>query len=208
LVFPSIGQELFPEVDSAEFTIHLRATGGPRVETTEQKIRQIDKLIHEVVPPEDLTLTLSNIGLSSRWSAIYTPNNGPHAAFLRVQLRSGFDGRTTPAATYIDRLHARLKTRFPSHGFFFETGGMIRRILNAGAVAPIEVQVYGREDEQRRQVAKVLDKYLSQLPGVQTTSLPQGIDLPQLKVVVDRKRAMQPGLTESDVIRNVITALM
>jgi len=65
--FQRVGQELFPEVDSSEFTIHLRAAGGPRVETTEAKIRQIDALVREVVPPEDLRLTLANIGISSRW---------------------------------------------------------------------------------------------------------------------------------------------
>ena len=35
LVLPRIGQELFPEVDSSEFTLHMRLKGGPRVETTE-----------------------------------------------------------------------------------------------------------------------------------------------------------------------------
>src|SRR5262249_14291889 len=35
LAFKHIGQELFPDVDSGEFTIHMRATGGPRVEETE-----------------------------------------------------------------------------------------------------------------------------------------------------------------------------
>src|SRR5262249_19343092 len=150
-------------VDSSEFTVHLRAPGGPRVEETERQIAQIENMVrgHKadtktfinevalvrlleddehldeiraanpddgdlidsippalahnreeirqlvrqtgerefdvpgVVPPEDMKLMLSNIGVNARWSAIYTPNNGPHAAFLRVQLRSGFAGRTT-----------------------------------------------------------------------------------------------------------------
>ena len=29
--FGRIGWELFPEVDAGEFTVHMRATGGPRV---------------------------------------------------------------------------------------------------------------------------------------------------------------------------------
>src|SRR5262249_39926543 len=33
-----IGQELFPEVDASDFTIHVRASGGPRVEETEQQV--------------------------------------------------------------------------------------------------------------------------------------------------------------------------
>jgi multidrug efflux pump subunit AcrB len=208
LVFPRIGQELFPEVDSSEFTVHLRATGGPRVETTEQKIRAIDKLIHEIVPPEDLTLTVANIGLSSRWSAIYTPNNGPHAAFLRVQLRSGFSGRLVPTGAYVEQVRQTLEERFPSDDFFFETGGMIRQILNSGALAPIEVQVHGRDMNNRRAVAKALDWRISRIPQVKETYLPQGIDLPQLNIEVDRTAAARLKLQQTDVVRNVITALM
>lgn len=208
LLFPRLGQELFPEVDSSEFTIHLRAAGGPRVESTEQKIRAIDKLVHDMVPAEDLKLTLANIGLSSRWSAIYTPNNGPHAALLRVQLRSGFSGRQTSTNAYVDAVRQRLAEEFPSDDFFFETGGMIRQILNRSAVAPIEVQVHGRDLDSRRLVANALDWRIGRIPQVKETYLPQGIDLPQLNIEVDRTAAARLKLTQSDVVRNVITALM
>jgi multidrug efflux pump subunit AcrB len=208
LCFLRLGQELFPEVDASEFTVHLRATGGPRVETTEEQMLEIEKLVREVVPPEDLELTLANIGLSSRWSAVYTTNNGPHAAFLRVQLRSGFAGRKTPTVEYVERLRRRLEERYPGDDFFFETGGMIRGILNAGAVAPIEVQVHARNQEVRRTVTRMLDARVSRIPQVQDTYMPQGMDLPQLQINVDRTAAARLGLTEVDVVRNVITALM
>jgi multidrug efflux pump subunit AcrB len=178
------------------------------VETTEQKIRQIDRLIRDIVPPEDLSLTMANIGLSSRWSAIYTPNNGPHAAFLRVQLRSGFAGRRTPTTAYVERVRQKLTEQFPSDDFFFETGGMVRQILNAGALAPIEVQVHGRDSNNRRAVSKALDWRIGRIPQVKETYLPQAIDLPQLTVEVDRTAAARLKLTQTDVVRNVITALM
>jgi multidrug efflux pump subunit AcrB len=206
--FGHIGQELFPEVDAGEFTVHMRATGGPRVEETERQVAEIEELIRAEVPEEDLTLTLANIGISSRWSAIYTLNNGPHAAFVRVQLRSGFAGRRIPAQAYVERLRQRLAERFPGHDFFFETGGMIRSILNSGAVAPIEVQVYGRNAEDRRRVARHLDKLVGRFPQVLDTYQPQGMDLPQLKVDVDRTRAALLGFNASDVVRNVISTLM
>jgi multidrug efflux pump subunit AcrB len=203
-----IGQELFPEVDASEFTIHLRARGGPRVETTEEQVAEIEKLVREVVPEEDQELILSNIGVSSRWSAIYTSNNGPHAAFVRVQLRSGFAGRQTPTLTYVAQLREELERRFPGDDFFFETGGMIRRILNNGAVAPIEVQVHGRDALARRAVSRQLDARIGRIPQVKDTYMPQGMDLPQLRIDVDRTKASLLGMTETDVIRNVITALM
>ncbi len=208
LLFPRLGQELFPEVDSSEFTLHVRLAGGPRVEKTEQTVGELENLVREAIPPEDLKLLLANVGLSSRWSAIYTHNNGPHAAFIRVQLRSGYEGRHTPTLTYVDRVRERLEQKYPGDDFFFETGGMIRRIMNNGAVAPIEVQVVGRDTVERRKLARELEQRIDQLPNVQDTYLPQGMDLPQLRIVVDRSKAALLGLTATDVVRNVITALM
>ena len=106
--FNHVGQELFPEVDGSEFTVHMRAPGGPRVEETERQVAEIEDLIRSLVPEEDRELIMANVGISSRWSAIYTPNNGPHAAFVRVQLRSGFAGRRTPALAYVEQLRSRL----------------------------------------------------------------------------------------------------
>jgi multidrug efflux pump subunit AcrB len=207
-LFFHTSQELFPEVDSSDFTIHLRATGGPRVEETEHQVRDIEEIVRQVIPEEDLELTLSNVGISSRWSAIYTPNNGPHAAFIRVQLRSGFAGRHTSATTYVERLRRKLAQKYPGDDFFFETGGMIRHILNAGAVAPIEVQVHARDSVLRRALARRLDRRIGRIPQVKDTYMPQGMDLPQLRIDVDRTKARLLGFTETEVIRNVITALM
>jgi multidrug efflux pump subunit AcrB len=244
--FLHTGRELFPEVDASEFTVHLRLTGGPRVEATEQRVSEIQKLIREgftrreklppnlppeeiealvedgytleggykeikmppMVPEEDLEMILSNMGVSSRWSAIYTPNNGPHAAFIRVQLRSGFNGRHVPTLVYVERLRRALAELYPGDDFFFETGGMIRRILNADAVAPIEVRVHGRDAAVRRALARQLDARIQRIPQVKDTYAPQGMDLPQLRVDVDRTAAARLKLTETDVLRNVITALM
>jgi multidrug efflux pump subunit AcrB len=214
LAMSHVGQELFPEVDASEFTIHLRATGGPRVEETERKVREIENIVREIVPAEDLKMVLTNIGLSSRWSAIYTSNNGPHAAFLRVQLRSGFDGRKTPTVAYVDRLRQRLRDTpgLDTDTYFYETGGMIRHILNSGAVAPIEVQVYGESQQGRRAVSRRLHRILTEEEPyrhkIKDTYMPQGMDLPQLRVDVDRTKAQLLGYTQTDVIRNVITALM
>ncbi len=106
-------------------------------------------------------------------------------------------------------MRKRLAEEFPSTDFFFESGGMIRRVLNAGAVAPIEVQVRGRDNEVRRDFARRLNSRLSRLAHIQDTYLPQGMELPQIIIQVDRNRAAQQyGFTDVDVMRSVFTALM
>jgi multidrug efflux pump subunit AcrB len=202
------GQELFPEVDASEFTIHLRASGGPRVEATEDQVLQIEKMVREIIPEDDVDMILSNIGINARWSAIYTPNNGPHAAYIRVQLRSGFAGRKTSTLEYVQRVREKLARNYPADDFFFETGGMIRRILNSGSIAPIEVMVYCDEPVLRRALARSLDTRISRIPHVKETYMPQGMDLPMYRVEIDRTMAQVLGFTETDALRNVITTLM
>src|SRR5207248_2466645 len=63
------------------------------------------------------------------------------------------------------------------------------------------------------QVARDLETRIQQarattLPQLEETYLPQAMDLPQLKIEVDRARAELLGFTANDVLRNVITALM
>ena len=126
-----------------------------------------------------------------------------------MQLRSGFAGRRTPALVYVDRLRERLADEFPGFTFFFETGGMVRSILNSGAVAPIEVQVHGPDKEDRADLAHRLTGRLSAPAQVTDAYMPQGMDFPQLVVNVDRAQATQQyGFTELDVMRSVVTALM
>jgi multidrug efflux pump subunit AcrB len=206
--FAHTGQELFPEVDASEFTIHLRASGGPRVEATEDQVTRIEKMVRDIIPEEDVEMILSNIGINSRWSAIYTSNNGPHAAFIRVQLRSGFAGRHTAALEYVERIRRKLSQEFPGDDFFFETGGMIRRILNSGSIAPIEVMVFSRDPVLRRALARNLDTRIGRIPHVKETYMPQGMDLPQYRVEVNRTMAQLLGLSEADAVRNVIATLM
>ncbi len=60
----------------------------------------------------------------------------------------------------------------------------------------------------RRQVAKTLGWRIGRIPQVKETYLPQGMDLPQLSIEVDRVAAARLKLTQTDIVRNVITALM
>src|SRR5262249_4797379 len=160
-----------------------------RVEETEYQVRDIEKLIRSIIPKEDLELIMSNIGISSRWSAIYTSNNGPHAAFIRVQLRSGFEGRTTSTRAYLEKLREALAMNYREDAFCLETGGMIGKILNPGAVAPTEVRAHCGNSPLRGERARNLARRIGRIPQVKDTYMPQGMNLPQLLIDVDRTQA-------------------
>ncbi|MCH7870969.1 MAG: efflux RND transporter permease subunit, partial [Planctomycetes bacterium] len=90
----TMGQELFPRVDSNQFTIYVRLPSGTRIEKTEEVVAEIEKSIMAVLgqpdpdpedeqdPDSNLRILISNIGVLMDWPAAYTPNDGPMDAFM------------------------------------------------------------------------------------------------------------------------------
>ena len=73
LVFwPILRREFFPEVDAGAFEMYVRAPSGLRIEETEKRIKAVEDFVRETIDEEDLQLVLSEIGVTSDWSAAYT----------------------------------------------------------------------------------------------------------------------------------------
>src|ERR1700681_450787 len=61
-LFPWLGQDFFPSVDSGEFTLHLRAPTGTRIEETAALCGRVENEIRKQVPPRELASIIDNIG--------------------------------------------------------------------------------------------------------------------------------------------------
>ena len=82
-MYPRLGTELFPETDAGTFTINFRAPAGTRIELTTDMARQIEAIVRQVIPPNDLDMVVSNIGIAPSISAIYSPNAARTQASFR-----------------------------------------------------------------------------------------------------------------------------
>src|SRR3989449_2137204 len=81
-LLPWLGTELFPAVDAGQFMLRVRAPSGTRIEKTEELCAHVEQTIRDVVPPSELKVLITNIGVLNDWPAAYTPNSGPMDAFL------------------------------------------------------------------------------------------------------------------------------
>ena len=84
---------------------------------------------------------------------------------------------------------------------------MVDAILNMGMPAPIDVQVSSADLEQSYGIAEDLARQIRGLPGVGQVYIPQDMNYPALRLDVDRVHAGELGLSQKDVVDNVITAL-
>jgi HAE1 family hydrophobic/amphiphilic exporter-1 len=203
-IYPLLGLALFPKTDAGQFTINLKVPTGTRIEVTDQYIAKVEDLIRHTVEAKDLKLIVSNIGVVPDFSALYTTNAGPYTATVQVQLNephhlSSFD--------YMDRVQSSMAKQFPDIRTFFSSGSMVDAILNAGMPAPIDVQVSSPDLTQIYGIAQNLATSIRQVHGVGQVYIPQDMNYPTLHLDVDRVHAGELGLTQKDVVDNVITAL-
>ncbi len=203
-LFPLLGLSFFPRTDAGQFVINLKAPSGTRLAVTENEVAKVEALVRDVVSPEDFGMIVSNIGATPDYSAIYTTNSAMHTAFVQVSLK---DDHKTGSYEYIARVKKKMQTDLPELTAYFQSGGMVDAVLNLGLPAPIDVQVAGSDLDLSYDTALKLSNKIRKIPGVADVFTPQDIDYPALQLDVDRMRASQMGLSQQEVVDNIITAL-
>ena len=203
-VYPILGIAFFPRTDAGQFTLNIKAPTGTRIEDTDQYTANVENMIRHIVAPADMRMIVSNIGVVDDFSALYTTNAGEYTATIQVQLT---DDHKTSSFVYMDRVKEALARQLPNIRPFIQSGSMVDAILNMGMPAPIDVQVISSNLRLDYQIAQDLAGRIRQLPGVGNAYIPQDMNYPSLRLDVDRVHAAELGLTQKDVVDNVITAL-
>jgi HAE1 family hydrophobic/amphiphilic exporter-1 len=204
-LYPALGVSFFPRTDPGQFVINLKAPPGTRLEVTNQYVSRVEDEIRRIVPPDELRIVVSNIGVTPGFSSIYTSNSGQHTAFIQVGLK---EGHKVGSYEYMNRVRARLRNDMPEVSTYFQSGGLVDAVLNLGLPAPIDVQVSGMNLNKTYRTALDLASKLRQVHGVSDLLMPQDMDYPALRLDVDRQRAGLLGLHQKEVVDNVITALV
>jgi len=203
-LWPLLGTSFLPRTDPGQFVINLKAPSGTRLELTEESVAKVEAEIRAVVAPSDLGMIVSNIGTTPGFSSIYTPNSASHTAFVQVSLR---DGHAVGSYEYMNRVRRRLRDRLPELAAYFQSGGLVDAVLNLGLPAPVDIQVSGMNLERTYRTALEIAAEVRRLPGISDLLIPQDLDYPSLRLDVDRERASLVGLSQKEVVHNVITAL-
>jgi multidrug efflux pump subunit AcrB len=203
-LWPRLGLSFFPRTDAGQFVINLKAPSGTRLALTEGEVAKVETLIREIVSPADLGMIVSNIGSAAGFSAIYTSNSQMHTATVQVALN---EEHKIGSYEYMARVKKRLETEYPELTTYFQSGSLVDAVLNLGLPAPIDVQVAGTNMARGFDTAQSIASRIKGLPGVSDVFIPQDLDYPALQLDVNRERASELGLSQKEVVDNVITAL-
>ena len=201
---PFIGRAYFPRTDPGQFIIDVRMPSGTRLEVSNDYIAKVEDIIRSVVPPKDLDMIVSNIGVYPDLSAIYTTNASMDTAFVQTSLK---EGHGVGSYEYMRRVQEELSLQMPELSAYYQAGGLVDSVINQGLPAPIDIQIKSQDMKSSYALATQLAAKIKAIPNVRNVYIPQSIDYPGLALNIDRERASLIGLSAKDVVDNVITAL-
>lgn len=220
LLYKQIGTEFFPETDESQFTVNFRAPIGTRVEHTEMIGVKIEEVIQRTIgrerkdgKPSVVKAVVASAGLPSGRAAVFGGSTGSHAGSVSVNLVTPMD-RSESDVQLVEKVRAGLRDAVPGTNVFFFTGGIVKRILNFGSSAPIDVEVLGYDlDDAARFASEVANKFRglsdeNKRPILTDVQLSREENAPQLDVEVDRQKAGMLGVTEQDISQTVLASLV
>lgn len=203
-LFPLLGLSFFPRTDAGQFVISFKAPSGTKLTATEGEAQRIENIVRRVVSKHDLGIVVTNIGVDPGFSALFSPNAAMHTGFTQVALS---EDHKVSSFRYIDEVKDAIAKEMPEIQTFYSSGSLVDGVLNMGAPAPIDVRITGNDVTADFGLAQKLASQIRHLHGVADVYIPQDIDYPSLRISVDRTRASELGLTEKEVVSNLITAL-
>jgi multidrug efflux pump subunit AcrB len=206
VMFIFVGRDFYPAIDGGMIQLHVRAPPGTRIETTEQIFQAVEDKIRQVIPKKDLNLIVDNFGVPARsynWAFSDGTTIAVNDGVIMVALNDGH----APTADYVRKLREVLPAAFPQDLFYFQPADMATQILNFGLTAQINVRTVGYDRVKNLRIAQELRRRIAAIPGIVDAHLQQEVDAPDFFVQIDRARALQFGITASDVANNLGTSL-
>ncbi len=205
LIYLALGRNFFPQVDSGQIELHVRAPTGMRVEDTAALVDHVEGVLRKVIPATEIASVVDNVGPPVS-SINTTYSNSGTIGSSDADILISLTRHHAPTAGYVATLRERLPPLFPGTSFAFLPADIVSQILNFGAPAPIDVQIVGPSTENREIADRLLDS-LRRVPGLADLRIQQLFNYPELRVTTDRSRAEQLGISQSQVANDLLLTL-
>ncbi len=199
-ILPTVGFELMPQTDEGEVSVDAELPVGTRIERTHAVIERLEAMIREAVPPNELTMLISNAGGGG-----FMGGSGARGSInVRLVPRS-------ERARSNDEIARDLRRRLsgipgviirarPSGGNF-----QMNRMLGGGGSGRLALEIRGHDLADARRVALQARATMERTPGIADVQIGRDDGRPELSIRVDRPKAALLGMSVSSVATTIQT---
>jgi multidrug efflux pump subunit AcrB len=223
-----VGTQIFPNVDTGQFLLRLKAPTGTRIERTEEIARKALDLVGEAAGRGNVEVSVGYVGATPPGfsnQAIYLWSSGPEEAVLRIALKP-------ESGVRVEALKARLREELPARlgawlagrlqregltpaeiarrtaalRFSFGPADIINEVMSFGSPVPVEVAVYGPNQKDNLAYAAKVKAELDRVPALRDLQYAQAQDYPTVEVELDREKLGRSQVTVQDAGRALLSA--
>jgi hydrophobe/amphiphile efflux-1 (HAE1) family protein len=205
-LYPFLGQNFFPSVDTGQFDMHVRTRPGTRIEETARTVDLIEQMIRQVIPASQVKMIVDNMGIP--YSGINTSyNNTGTMSAADCDIMVSLNEKHSPTDQFVQAIRARMPHDFPDVGVWFPPADIVSQTLNFGMPAPIDIQITGANLTDNFNFASKLMQQIRHISGAVDFRIQEPNNVPQLNVTIDRSMASILGITAQSVTQSVLGAL-
>jgi multidrug efflux pump subunit AcrB len=206
ILFFTIGKELFPKVDTGQFQVRIRLPEGTRIERTEDKTKQLLRLIDSISGGNKIAISSAYVGLLPSTypvNAIYLWTSGPEEAVMKVNF---IKGSGIHLDDFKESLRKAVVKQMPDLHISFEPADLVDQVMSQGTTTPVQIQVLGKSLLQDRAFGKKIVEQLKTLPYLRDIAYSAPQSYPAMRIEFDRVKLGQLGLTVEDAGKSLAAA--
>lgn len=192
LLYPRIGQEFLPPVDTGDIGVRIRLPYGSSMAETDAVVQQLEEYVASLPDVQAVFASIGGQGGGNSELAVMHVSMAPYgerqATTEYVVERIREFGATLPNV----ELNATIQDPFGLGG----AGG-----------APVVVKLKGDDPDELRELADVVAAAVAEVPGTRDVTSSMRVGRPEVQVIVDRERAARYGLSVYQIASSLRTAV-
>ncbi|MDQ6780951.1 MAG: efflux RND transporter permease subunit [Candidatus Eremiobacteraeota bacterium] len=201
-LYPLIGSEMMPLADTGQASAYVAADAGTSFTAMRDKSARFEKILLAQPEIERISAEIGEAAGGTYFSG--QSMNGVNEASYLITLRPK-ENRARSIWQVMDAVYAQASRTVPG----------LRRIalkemgadVMSTTAAPVELVVYGPNLGELHRLAEGVAGAARAVPGLVQASTSSAIDQPEVRLIVDRTRASQVGLTPYDVLTQAYYAI-
>ncbi|RYD29918.1 MAG: efflux RND transporter permease subunit, partial [Verrucomicrobiaceae bacterium] len=197
-LYPKMGKDFLPAFNEETVIVTTGAAPGTSLMEMERLAASIEKQLRTV--PE-INHIGRRIGRAERSDHVVPISN----AEFDVDFKTGVSDRSREEILE----DIRLKVRQVPGSFSVLSGPLSHRIshLLSGVTAPIAIKVFGPDLDTNQNIGEQIQRIARTIPGLEDAKLDQQAPIPQLRIEVNRERALAYGVTPGELNETLSTLM-